>query len=248
MKTDLLTILLDLKARRIPAALVTDMADGTQGLVTTDGCQGDLALTAEETAAVLHRLDQDDSGPLPEEPGTEPGPEPRIRPLFVDTHAPPLRLAVVGAVHVAQHLVPMAAAAGFDLLVIDPRGSFASEDRFPGVRLSQDWPDEALTGWGVDRRTAVVTLTHDPKFDDPALTVALRSDAFYIGALGSRRTHASRCERLTEAGFTAADLARIHAPIGLPIGAKSPMEIALSILSQIVAVRRKAPAATGATR
>ena len=240
MKTDLLTDLLDLKARRVPAAVVTDLTDGAQCLLTAGGPQGDLLLTPEERAAILHRIDQDDSGPLPEENG--------LRPLFVDAHAPPLRLAVIGAVHVAQHLVPMAAAAGFDLLVIDPRGSFASEDRFPGIPLSQDWPDEALTAWGLDRRTAVVTLTHDPKFDDPALSVALRSEAFYIGALGSRRTHASRCERLTTEGFGPGDLARIHAPIGLPIGAKSPMEIAVSILSQIIAVRRGAPAFSGAGR
>lgn len=235
MKTDLLTALLDLKARRSPAALVTDLTDGAQCLLTPVSVEGDLPLTPEERSAALHRLDQDDSGPLAEDTG--------VRPLFVDVHTPPLRLAVVGAVHVAQFLVPMAVTAGFDPLVIDPRGAFASEDRFPGQRLSQDWPDEALTGWGVDRRTAVVTLTHDAKLDDPALSVALRSEAFYIGALGSRRTHASRCDRLTAEGFGPDDLARIHAPIGLPIGARSPMEIALSILSQIVAVRRRAPAA-----
>lgn len=242
MKTDLLTNLLDLKARRTPAAIVTNLTDGAQCLVTAQAQppSGPLALTPPERDAVLHRIDQDDSGPLPDDG--------ELRPLFVDVHAPPLRLAVIGAVHVAQHLIPMATAAGFDGLVVDPRGAFASEDRFPGVLMSQDWPDEALTAWGIDRQTAVVTLTHDPKFDEPALAVALRSPAFYIGALGSRRTHASRCDRLTADGFGPEDLARIHAPIGLAIGAKSPMEIALSILSQIVAVRRKAPLGTGAAQ
>jgi xanthine dehydrogenase accessory factor len=132
----------------------------------------------------------------------------------------------------------MAALAGYAVTIIDPRSAFASEMRFPGVALSTEWPDDAMAALRPDRRTAVVTLTHDPKIDDPALTAALRSGAFYIGALGSRKTHASRCQRLTEAGFTAGDLSRIHGPVGLNIGALSPAEIAVSILGQITAVLR----------
>lgn len=238
MKGTVLSALVDARDRRIPAAVITDLADGAQSMVTGTRFDGDLPLSDAEREAVLDRLEQDASGVLDTDDD--------VRPLFVDVHAPPLRLAIIGAVHVAQHLVPMAAAVGFDLLVVDPRDAFATADRFPGVTLSHDWPDDALTAWGVDRRTAVVTLTHDPKFDDPALRVALHSPAFYIGALGSRRTHATRCDRLSADGVTPAALARLHAPIGLAIGAKSPAEIALSILSQIVAVRRNG-AVLGAT-
>jgi len=144
-----------------------------------------------------------------------------------------LRLAVVGAVHIAQPLVAMAHLAGYDVTVIDPRDAFASEARFPGRTLVHDWPDEALAALGVDARTAVVTLTHDPKLDDPALVAALRSEAFYVGALGSTRTHAKRVERLGAAGLGEAEVSRLHAPVGLDIGAKSPAEIAVSILAEI---------------
>ncbi|MBV9521381.1 MAG: XdhC family protein, partial [Alphaproteobacteria bacterium] len=128
--------------------------------------------------------------------------------------------------------------AGYAVTVIDPRSAFASDTRFPGVTLSTEWPDDAFEALKPDRRTAIVTLTHDPKIDDPALTAALRSAAFYIGALGSKKTHAARCGRLTEAGFGASDLARIHGPVGLAIGALSPAEIAVSILAQITATLR----------
>ncbi len=157
---------------------------------------------------------------------------------FVAIHNPPLRLAVIGAVHITQPLVQMARMAGYGPFIIDPREVFGSEARFPGETLSNDWPDEALTGWGIDARTAVVTLSHDPKIDDPALHVALKSDAFYIGALGSTRTHAKRVARLTEAGFSETDVARIHSPVGLDIGAASPAEIAVATLAQITGVLR----------
>src|SRR5258707_934249 len=140
---------------------------------------------------------------------------------------------VEGAVHIAQPLVQMLSLADYQPIVIDPRQSFATEARFPGLELSTEWPDEALERLRPDHRSAVVTLTHDPKLDDPALAVALRSECFYIGALGSKRTHAARYQRLTEMGFTDADLARIHGPIGLSIGAVSPAEIAVSILGQM---------------
>jgi len=152
---------------------------------------------------------------------------------FIAIHNPPLRLAVVGAVHIAQPLLVMAAAAGYAVTLIDPREAFASEDRFPGGQLVHDWPDAALTAHGIDIRTAVAILSHDPKLDDPALEVALRGPAFYIGALGSTRTHAKRVARLAGAGFSEAEIARIDAPIGLDIGGRSPAEIAIAILAQM---------------
>ncbi|MEB3420078.1 XdhC family protein [Salipiger marinus] len=158
---------------------------------------------------------------------------------FVAIHNPPLRLLVVGAVHIAQALVPMARIAGYDPVLIDPRAAFGSAARFPGETILDDWPDEALAKLGLDARTALVLLTHDPKLDDPALEAALRSEVFYIGALGSTRTHAKRVTRLTEAGFTEAEIARIYAPVGLDIGAASPAEIAVSVLAQMVRVLRQ---------
>ncbi len=158
---------------------------------------------------------------------------------FVAIHNPPLRLVVVGAVHIAQALVPMARIAGFDPVVVDPRSAFGSSERFPGETIIDDWPDEAMQVIGLDTRTALVLLTHDPKLDDPALHIGLKSKSFYIGALGSTRTHAKRVERLVGAGFAAGDIARIHGPIGLDIGAASPSEIAVSILGEILSVLRK---------
>ncbi|WP_299289029.1 XdhC/CoxI family protein [uncultured Tateyamaria sp.] len=159
---------------------------------------------------------------------------------FVAIHNPPLRLAVVGAVHIAQALVAMARMAGYDPVVIDPREAFGSAARFPGERVIDDWPDEALAEVGLDTRTALVLLTHDPKLDDPALHLALNSGAFYIGALGSRRTHAKRVERLEDAGFAPEQVARIKGPVGLNIGAASPAEIAVSILAQMIETLRMA--------
>ena len=166
---------------------------------------------------------------------------------FIGAHNPPLRLAVVGAVHIAQALAPMARLLGYDVALIDPRDAFASEARFPGERILRDWPDAALRAHGLDSRTGVVTLTHDPKLDDPAIRAALVSDAFYLGCLGSSRTHAKRVARLREAGFDEAAIGRIHAPLGLDIGAKSPAEIALSALAEMTERLRRPetrPAAT----
>ena len=154
--------------------------------------------------------------------------------LFVAIHNPPLRMAVVGAVHIAQPLVQMARLAGFDPVVIDPREAFASEARFPGETLVHDWPDEAIRAFAPDHRSAVVTLSHDPKIDDPAIAAALETECFYLGSLGSSRTHAKRVARFQETGVSEMDLARIHAPVGLDIGAKSPAEIAVSIMAEIV--------------
>ncbi len=161
--------------------------------------------------------------------------------FFIQVFNPPLRLIVIGAVHISQALVPMAKLAGYQVYVIDPRLSFATTQRFPAVELLTQWPDEALQSLAPDSRTAVVTFTHDPKLDDPAIRVALATEAFYIGCLGSRRTHASRLERLRREGLDDGSLTRLHAPIGLDIGARSAAEIALATLAQITASLRKVP-------
>ncbi|MEL6520197.1 MAG: XdhC family protein [Pseudomonadota bacterium] len=158
---------------------------------------------------------------------------------FVAIHNPPLRMAVVGAVHISQPLIAMARLAGYDPFLIDPREAFGSAERFPGETISHDWPDEALQGWGIDARTAIVTLTHDPKIDDPAILTALSSDCFYLGCLGSPRTHAKRVARLKEAGLSDAQIDRIHAPVGMDIGSKTPAEIAISVMAQVTHVLRK---------
>jgi xanthine dehydrogenase accessory factor len=158
---------------------------------------------------------------------------------FVHVHNPPLRMVIVGAVHIAQALVPMARIAGHDVTVIDPRPAFGAAARFPGVEIVEEWPDEALGAVGLDARTAVVTLTHDPKLDDPAIRAALGSDVYYLGCLGSTRTHAKRVARLQEAGFSSDAIARIHAPVGLDIGARGPGEIAVSVLAEVTQRLRK---------
>lgn len=230
MKRELLDRLQAARAAKRPAALVTDLRDGRQRLLLEAEGFGELPLDAAQRAAVEEALAGDRSGPLADHPD-----------LFVHVYNPPLRLLVVGAVHISQALVPMAQLAGYEVVVVDPRKAWASEARFPSVQLVDGWPDEAMTALAPDRRSAVVVLTHDPKLDDPALVVALASPAFYIGALGSRRTHAKRLERLREAGIDEAALARIHAPIGLAIGARSPAEIALSILAEITQVLHRVP-------
>jgi len=158
--------------------------------------------------------------------------------VFIAIHNPPLRLFIIGAVHIAQALVAMARVAGYDPVLIDPRTAFGSQARFPNETILDDWPDVALERLKPDTRTAVVFLSHDPKIDDPALQLALRSKAFYIGALGSKRTQAGRAERLQKAGFDATDIGRIHGPVGLDIGASGPAEIALSILAEMTKVLR----------
>jgi xanthine dehydrogenase accessory factor len=161
------------------------------------------------------------------------------RTWFLTVYNPPLELAIVGAVHIAQPLAQMAQLAGYGVRVIDPRAAFATAERFPGVTLTHDWPDEALAKMPLGSRSALVALTHDPKVDDPALTAALRSNCFYIGALGSKKTHAARRERLKQYYFSDLELDRIHGPIGLAIGARSPAEIAIAILGEVTQVLRK---------
>lgn len=209
----LLADLVAARAARKPVAYRVNPASGERALVAPD-------------AALKERFRADRSGM--EEDGS-----------FTAIHNPPLRMVIVGAVHIAQALVPMARTCGYDPILIDPRGSFGAAHRFPGERILDDWPDEAMRSLSPDTRTAVVTLTHDPKLDDPALHAALGSQAFYIGCLGSTRTHAKRLERLRAAGVGEEAILRLHAPVGLDIGAKSPGEIAVSIMAQITSVLRK---------
>ncbi len=206
-----------------PTILVTDIDTGAQMLVIDGAANGDIAMT-DAIAAALERARAEDRGRLSEIGGNR---------LFIQVFNPPRRLIVVGAVHIAQPLIPMARLAGYAVTIIDPRGAWATPERFPDVEIDRRWPDEAMRDIRPDNRTAVVTLTHDPKLDDPALCVALRSDAFYIGALGGRKTAASRAARLTEEGFGPADFARISGPVGLDIGAVSPAEIAISIVAEL---------------
>ncbi len=223
MRRELLAALNEARAARRACAVVTDLATGGQRLVFETGREdGPLA------AALAEAFRMGRSG-MAEEGG---------RKWFIGVHMPPVKLVVTGAVHISQALAPMARALGLDMTVIDPREAFATPERFPDVPVLAEWPDEALTRVPLDRYTAFVALTHDPKIDDPALHAALRSECFYVGALGSRKTHARRVERLREAGFGEADVARIRAPIGLNIGAVSPAEIALSIAGEIVATLR----------
>ncbi len=212
----------DIAARR-KVALVTALATGERRLAYAPDDLG------PELASDLAEAFRRDRGVAVEGSKGE---------IFINVFNPTIRLIIVGAVHVAQPLVPMAHALGCDVVLVDPRAAFATVERFGEVTLLQDWPDEALTTIGVDASTAVVVLSHDAKIDDPALASALRSDAFYVGALGSRKTHAKRVQRLLQSGVTAAEIERLHAPVGLDIGAIGPAEIALSIIAQIVAVRR----------
>lgn len=229
MKRKILDALQAARAARRPVALVTDLASGEQALLESGEVLGDLTLADDALAAAMKLLDRDSSQAI----------DIGNRRVFVHVYNPPSRLIIVGAVHIAQALAPMASLMGYAVTIVDPRRAFATDARFPTVTLSDDWPDEAMEKLSPDRRTAVVTLTHDPKLDDPALAVALKSPAFYIGSLGSRRTHASRLQRLTALGFSETELARIRGPVGLSIGAITPAEIAVSILGQITEARRK---------
>ncbi|MBX5453443.1 MAG: XdhC family protein [Acidobacteriia bacterium] len=224
MTPELIAAIERAKAEKRPMVLATRLADGTQLLLPDPAAAPALA----EAARAALRDDESRTVHLPDGD------------WFLHVYNPPVRLVVVGAVHIAQALVPMAALLGLDVIVVDPRRAFASEERFPNVKVMQEWPDEALDAIKPDSRTAVVTLTHDPKLDDPALDRALKSEAFYIGALGSKKTHAARLKRLRALGHDEAALARIHGPVGLAIEAVTTPEIALAILAELVAVRRGA--------
>ena len=224
MTPDLLAALTEARAAKRPVVMATRLPGGEQMLLPSPDAAPELAEAAAKA------LDRDESRTVKLSDGE----------WFLDVHNPPLRLVVVGAVHIAQALVPMAALLGLAVVVVDPRRSFASDERFPNVTISTEWPDDALDALVPDSRTAVVTLTHDPKLDDPALDRALNSRAFYVGALGSRKTHAARLRRLADMGHDNAALARIRGPVGLNIEAVTAPEIALSIVAELVAVRRHA--------
>ena len=226
MKLETLAALNAARRARRAALLVTSIADGAERLVDP------ASLAADPLAAHLDLALRTGKSALVEEGGAR---------YFISVQTPPLRILCVGAVHISQALVPMARQLGHDVIIVDPRTAFATPERFPDVPLHAEWPDAIIPQLEIDRYTAVVLLTHDPKIDDPALHIALRSDSFYIGALGSRKTHVKRVERLEAAGFAADAIARIHAPIGLHIGAVSPAEIALSILGEITASLRLKP-------
>jgi xanthine dehydrogenase accessory factor len=228
MRSDTLEKLLAAREAKRPVALVSNLESGAQSLVYRDTVEGELTLDDTVVEGARAALRDDKSGRV----------DNNDAPLFVQVFNPPKRMVIVGAVHIAQPLVTLAQTSGYEVVIVDPRGAFATRDRFPGVTLSEDWPDSALEALKIDSRTAVVTLTHDPKLDDPALHVALRSEAFYIGALGSRKTHGRRVERLTEEGYTEDEIGKIHAPVGLAINAKSPAEIAISIMAQVTQVLR----------
>ncbi|HTV90356.1 MAG TPA: XdhC family protein [Stellaceae bacterium] len=220
-------------------ALATELKTGTQLYLDGDTPEGDLALDAAALTAMREALRSGRNTTLETPAGR----------VFVQVFSPSRRCLVVGAVHIAQPLVPMLIACDYQPIVIDPRGAWATEARFPGVQLSTEWPDEAMEQLKPDRASAIVALTHDPKIDDPALVAALRSDAFYIGALGSRRNHERRLQRLAaEHGFGPEQLARIHGPIGLNLGAVSQAEIAVSIIAEMTQVLHRGATAKGAIK
>ncbi len=232
MKLDLLESLNAERAARRAAIVVTNVASGQQRLVKV----ADIAKDPLKAVLSEHLR----SG----RSGMEEAAEGRV---FLTVYVPAPQLVITGAVHISQVLAPIAKLLGYDVTIVDPRTAFASAERFPDVRVIAEWPDQALPPLGVDHYTAFVALTHDPKIDDPALVHALSRDCFYIGALGSRKTHARRVDRLKQHGLTEAHISRIHAPIGLDIGAVSPAEIAVAIMAQITERLREEPQAVRAT-
>lgn len=226
MKQETLKHILSAQAAKQPIVLVTNLRTNEQLTLGPDDTGQPDWMLAEVNAAI--RSDKSRTTDAPD--GTT---------WFFNVFNPPLRLIIVGAVHIAQPLARIGLEAGYDVSIVDPRESFATAERFPNIALICEWPDEALQNLDLDARTAIVTLTHDPKLDDPALHVALKSAAFYVGALGSKKTQVARKQRLTEAGFTEMEITRIRGPVGLNIGAKSPAEIAISILAEITQTLRQ---------
>lgn len=229
MKRAVLQELLAMRAARKPVALITVLGSGAQALVSAEkrGPLTDIDEATLEAARTALQLDR--SGTV-DTPSGE---------AFVQVFMPPRRMFIIGAVHITQILAPMAMLSGYDVAVIDPRRAFATDERFPSVEVIKEWPDRALQRLMPDRQSAIIALTHDPKLDEPALRTALQTDAFYIGALGSKKTQADRRERLRANGFDEQALARIHGPIGLNVGAKTPAEIAISILGEVTQVLRQ---------
>ncbi len=228
MRLDLLTAMNAERAARRAAVLVTELEGGGQRLVREPEIAGDALADA-----IMPQLRSGKSGTVETSAGR----------YFLEIHLPPPRIVVTGAVHISQALAPMAKLLGYDVTIVDPRAAFATPERFPDVKLLAEWPDEALPTVGLDNWTAFVALTHDPKIDDPALEAALASGCFYVGALGSKKTHGRRVESLKKRGVSDDAITRIHAPIGLSIGAASPSEIALAILAEITLRLRRGPEA-----
>jgi xanthine dehydrogenase accessory factor len=226
MRLEILEAMNAARRERRAGALVTRLSDGAQRFVAAE------AVEADPLAAALEAALRSGKSGLVDDAGES---------CFLTVLVPPVRLVMIGAVHISQALAPIARIVGLDASIIDPRAAFATPERFADVPLVAQWPDEALAASPLDRFTAICLLTHDPKIDDPALARALKSDCFYIGALGSRKTHAKRIERMRAAGFDDEALARIHSPIGLDIGAASPAEIAVAIVAEIIAALRKTP-------
>jgi xanthine dehydrogenase accessory factor len=228
LRLDILSTLNAERAARHAVAVVTDIGSGEQRLVKAADVAGD------PLRELLQKHLRSGKSGMEETAGKR---------MFITVHVPPARLVITGAVHISQTLAPMARMLGYDVTIVDPRTAFATVDRFPEIKVIAEWPDKALPPLGIDHYTAFVALTHDPKIDDPALLHAFRSNCFYIGALGSKKTHARRVTRLQEQGASETDIARIHSPIGLSIGAVSPAEIAVAIMAEITARLRQGPGA-----
>lgn len=223
MKTETLELILAAKSSKIPTALLTELESGDQCLFQEGKTDGALAIPDELLPHIMKALARDKSASH----------EIGDKRYFIQVFNPPKRMIIIGAVHISQALAPIAEIAGFDVTIIDPRTAWASPERFPGITINTEWPDDAIIDMNIDSRTAIVALTHDPKLDDPALEHAIRSKAFYVGALGSKKTHAKRVSRLMGVNFNRDEIDRIDAPIGMDIGALSPAEIAISIMAKI---------------
>lgn len=223
MKKEILDIILSSRSKKQTLAVITRVADGMQWAVLENDSENHEVFTPLEIDTIKTSMRDNKSSLISDEK------------FFAHIYTPPLRLIIIGAVHIAQFLAPMAKVAGFDVTVVDPRSSFATPSRFPEINLSDEWPDDGILKLKPDTRTAVVTLTHDPKLDDPALVETLKTPAFYIASLGGTRTHGKRLERLKKEGFDEKELLRINGPAGLDIGSVAPSEIAISILAELTA-------------
>ena len=223
MKKETLDIILTSRSKKQTLAVITRVADGMQWAVLENDSENHEVFTPLDIDTIKASMRDNKSSLISDEK------------FFVHIYTPPLRLIIIGAVHIAQFLAPMAKVAGFDVTVVDPRSSFATPSRFPEINLSDEWPDDGILKLKPDTRTAVVTLTHDPKLDDPALVETLKTPAFYIASLGGTRTHGKRLERLKSEGFDEKELLRINGPAGLDIGSVAPSEIAISILAELTA-------------
>ncbi len=230
MKREILGALVSARRNKQPAVLVRGLTTDKHGVVTRQECLGDIDdIDPVVVAAARAALDTDGARTI-ESAGER---------YLIQTLANPARMIIVGAVHIAQSLIPMATNVGYEIVLIDPRSAFANPERFPDVHIDNRWPHEAMADLELDARTAIVALSHDPKIDEPALQAALDSKVFYIGALGSKGNHAKRLERLTAHGYSEEQLSRVNGPIGLPLGGRSPAEIAVAILAQVIQSRNQ---------